>query len=101
MKEPMGLFSSLKPLRLRRIALARALIPSSCPTTRWARTFSSSSSFCISLSANLETGMPVHLETISATNSSSTISFSNRSFLVSVSFCNSFCSSFSLAAIVP
>ena len=66
------------PARERRIAFATATTAAFWPTTRWCRCSSSRTSFAISPSMRRETGMPVHLATISATSSSSTSSFSMR-----------------------
>jgi len=60
------------------------------------------SSFSSSPSSILVTGIPVHLETISATSSASTSSFSIRlAPLLSASRASSACSSFSSAGRMP
>ena len=76
--EPIGRLGSLSPARERRIALATRSSASSWPTTRCRRRSSMVTSFLTSPSSIFETGMPVHLETMRATSSSSTSSFSMR-----------------------
>ena len=80
MNTPIGRFRSCRPARDRRMALATLFNAASWPTTRLASSSSIRTSFWISLSSILVTGMPVHLATIFATSSSSTCSFSIRSF---------------------
>src|SRR6266545_4281379 len=74
--EPIGLLGSESPARVRRMAFATASTASCWSTTRWCSSSSIRISFCISASMRRETGMPVHVETTSATSSSSTSSFS-------------------------
>ena len=70
MNEPVGRFGSLIPARARRIDLETATIASSWPTTRLCSSSSMRISFCDSASVSLKTGMPVHIETMSAISSS-------------------------------
>ena len=74
-KAPIGRPASWSPARERRSALETASTASSWPTTRSCRRSSMWISFSTSPSISLETGMPVHLATTSATSSSSTSSF--------------------------
>ena len=60
------------------MALATRSSASSWPTTRCRRRSSMVTSFLTSPSSIFETGMPVHLETMRATSSSSTSSFNMR-----------------------
>ena len=78
MNEPMGRLGSLSPARERRMALATRSSAASWPTTRWRRRSSMVTSFLTSPSSIFETGIPVHLETMRATSSSSTSSLSMR-----------------------
>ena len=71
--EPIGLFGSDKPARLRRIAFATASTASFCPITRLCKTSSIRKSFSFSPSIIFETGMPVALESTSAISSSVTL----------------------------
>ena len=75
MNEPVGRCGSWSPARARRTALATAASASFCPMTRRPSSSSSLSSRAFSDSSILVTGMPVHLETISAMSSASTSSF--------------------------
>jgi len=70
--EPFGRFGSDRPARERRIAFDTAFTASSCPTTRLPSSSSMRRSLSRSPSSILETGMPVHFETTSATSSSVT-----------------------------
>ena len=72
MNEPVGRFGSLMPARARRIALETATIASCWPITRLCSSSSMRISFCDSASVSLKTGMPVHIETMSAISSSPT-----------------------------
>ncbi len=72
MKEPIGLLSSLNPALFLLIALDIAFNASSCPITSSLSTCSTLSTFCFSESIILFTGIPVHLDTILAIDSSST-----------------------------
>ena len=72
MNEPVGRFGSLMPARARRIDLETATIASSWPITRLCSSSSIRISFCVSASVSLKTGMPVHIETMSAISSSPT-----------------------------
>ena len=74
MNDPVGRLGSPRPARLRRTALATAVIASRWPMTRWPSSSSSFSSRSRSLSSILLTGMPVHRLTISAMSSASTSS---------------------------
>ncbi len=76
--EPIGLRGSLSPDFARRTASETRRTASSCPTTRAESRSSMDRSFLTSPSTSRETGIPVHRETISATSSSSTSSFSRR-----------------------
>ena len=58
------------------MALATAVTASSWPTTRWCSRVSMCTSFSISPSSRLCTGIPVQLATTSATSSAETSSFS-------------------------
>ena len=79
MKEPIGLFSSLRPALALRIASETALTPASCPITLLCSISGSFRSFSLSLSTSLLTGMPVQPEMTSAISSSVTSSLSSRS----------------------
>ena len=70
MNEPVGRFGSLIPARARRIDLETATIASCWPTTRLCSSSSIRTSRCDSASVSLKTGMPVHIETMSAISSS-------------------------------
>ena len=70
MNEPVGRFGSLMPARARRIDLDTATIATSWPMTRLCSSSSMRMSFCDSASVSLKTGMPVHIETMSAISSS-------------------------------
>ena len=72
MNEPAGRFGSLIPARERRIALETAVIATSWPITRLWSSSSMRISFLVSASVSLKTGMPVHIETMSAISSSPT-----------------------------
>ncbi len=75
MNDPVGRFGSCSPARARRTAFATAARASGWPTTRCASSASSRVSRWRSDSSIFETGMPVHLPTISAMSSASTSSF--------------------------
>ena len=69
MNEPVGRLGSFSPARERRIAFETASMAASRPITRlWSS--SMRISFCVSASVSLNTGMPVHMETMSAISSS-------------------------------
>ena len=70
MNEPVGRFGSLIPARARRIAFETATIAASWPMTRLWSSSSMRTSFCDSASVSLKTGIPVHIETMSAISSS-------------------------------
>ena len=70
MNEPAGRFGSLMPARARRMARLVAVMAASWPMTRLCSSSSMRSSFCVSASVSLNTGMPVHIETMSAISSS-------------------------------
>ena len=70
----MGRLGSCRPARERRTASDTASTASSWPTTRWCRRSSMWTSFSISPSSIVTTGMPVHLATTSAMSSASTTS---------------------------
>ncbi len=72
MNEPIGRFGSRRPTRLRRTARATAATASSCPTSRLRISSSIRSSFWVSSSASLTTGMPVITESTEAIRSPST-----------------------------
>ena len=76
--DPFGRFGSDRPARERRIASATAVSASPWPTTRLPSASSMRSSLSFSPSSILLTGMPVHLETISAISSSVTLFLSRR-----------------------
>ena len=71
MKLPMGRLGSLRPARLRRMALATSDTASFWPITRSCSRSSMWISFWTSPSSMRATGMPVHLATILAISSSS------------------------------
>ena len=101
--EPIGLLGSFIPALALLIAVAIDLIASSCPTTLLCKILSIFNNFSASSSSILFTGIPVHIETISAITSSFTVSFSLfELFQVSLTCSNcSFnflCSSLTLAA---
>src|SRR5437588_203530 len=75
---PIGRSGSLRPARERRSALATALTASSWPITRSCSRSSMWTSFSISPSIRRLSGMPVHLDTTSATSSASTSSLRKR-----------------------
>ena len=70
MNEPVGRFGSLIPARARRIDFETATIASCWPITRLCSSSSMRISFWVSASVSLKTGMPVHIETMSAISSS-------------------------------
>ena len=70
MNEPVGRFGSLMPARARRIDFETASIARCWPITRLCSSSSMRMSFCDSASVSLKTGMPVHMETMSAISSS-------------------------------
>ena len=72
MNEPVGRFGSLMPARARRIDFATATIASSWPMTRLCSSSSMRTRRADSASVSLKTGMPVHIETMSAISSSPT-----------------------------
>ena len=72
MNEPAGRFGSLIPARERRIAFETAVIATSWPITRLCSSSSIRRSFLVSASVSLKTGIPVHIETMSAISSSPT-----------------------------
>src|SRR3954453_5386264 len=69
-KEPVGRFGSFRPARERRIAFEMASTAACCPMTRLCSSSSIRMSFAVSASVSLNTGMPVHIETMSAISSS-------------------------------
>ena len=69
-KEPVGRFGSLRPARERRIAFETTSIAWCWPMTRLCSSSSIRISFWVSASVSLKTGMPVHIETMSAISSS-------------------------------
>ena len=81
MNEPVGRFGSLIPARARRIAFETAMIAASWPITRLCSSSSMRISFCDSASVSLKTGMPVHIETMSAISSSPICGCSTCSWL--------------------
>ena len=70
MNEPVGRFGSFRPARERRIAFEITSIAGCWPITRLWSSSSMRISFCVSASVSLKTGMPVHIETMSAISSS-------------------------------
>ena len=68
--EPVGRFGSLRPARERRIALEIVSTAACWPITRLWSSSSMRISFWVSASVSLKTGMPVHIETMSAISSS-------------------------------
>src|SRR5919108_484026 len=72
MNDPVGRFGSLMPARARRIDLETATIASFWPMTRLWSSSSMRTSRADSASVSLKTGMPVHMETMSAISSSPT-----------------------------
>jgi len=75
--EPIGLFSSLSPALARITAFATAVTASFWPITLSWSSSSSLSSFSLSPSTSLVTGIPVHLDTISEISFSVTSSLSS------------------------
>src|SRR6478752_6066328 len=70
MNEPVGRLGSFSPARERRIAFEMTSIAGCWPITRLCSSSSIRISFCVSASVSLNTGMPVHIETMSAISSS-------------------------------
>ena len=70
MNEPVGRFGSLRPARERRIALEMTSTAGCWPMTRLWSSSSMRMSFWVSASVSLKTGMPVHIDTMSAISSS-------------------------------
>ena len=68
--EPVGRLGSLRPARERRIAFEMTSIAGCWPMTRLCSSSSMRISFAVSASVSLKTGMPVHIETMSAISSS-------------------------------
>src|SRR5664279_3186861 len=66
MNEPVGRLGSFRPARERLIALEMTSIAGCWPITRLCSSSSMRISFCVSASVSLNTGMPVHIETMSA-----------------------------------
>ena len=73
-KDPIGLFGSFNPTLFRCIAFTTFVTAISCPTTFPLISCGNSCNFSVSASATLFTGIPVIIETTSATLSSVTIS---------------------------
>ena len=96
MKLPMGRLGSLKPARLRRMALETRRTASSWPTTRSFRRSGICTSFWISPSIMRATGMPVHLATMRAISSSPISSLSRAFSLTASSSCSAAWMSFSI-----
>src|SRR5205814_1259600 len=82
MKLPVGRFGSLMPARARRIDFATATIASSWPMTRLWSSSSMRTRRADSASVSLKTGMPVHIETMSAISSSPTCGCSSLDAVV-------------------
>ena len=97
--EPLGRLGSDNPARERRMALLTAFNASSCPITRCFKYDSICKSFSRSPSSIFETGMPVHLDTISAISSSVTLLRSSVIFCVSTVALCAIC--FSNSGIMP
>ena len=70
MNEPVGRLGSFRPARERLIAFEMTSIAGCWPITRLCSSSSMRISFCVSASVSLNTGMPVHIETMSAISSS-------------------------------
>src|SRR5437588_674155 len=70
MNEPVGRLGSLSPARERRIALETTSIAGCWPITRLCSSSSIRISFAVSASVSLNTGIPVHIDTMSAISSS-------------------------------
>ena len=70
MNEPVGRFGSLIPARARRMAFETAWMATSWPIIRLCSSSSIRIRRCDSASVSLKTGMPVHIETMSAISSS-------------------------------
>src|ERR1700757_1400434 len=70
MNEPVGRFGSFRPARERRIAFETTSIAGCCPMTRLWSSSSMRISLAVSASVSLNTGIPVHIETMSAIPSS-------------------------------
>ena len=70
MNEPVGRLGSLRPARERRMAFETASMAACWPMTRLWSSSSMRISFWVSASVSLKTGMPVHIETMSAISSS-------------------------------
>ena len=73
-KDPIGLFGSFNPTLFLCIAFTTFVTAISCPTTFPLISCGNSCNFSVSASATLFTGIPVIIETTSATLSSVTIS---------------------------
>ena len=69
-KEPVGRLGSLRPARERRIAFETTSMAACWPITRLCSSSSMRMSLAVSASVSLNTGMPVHMETMSAISSS-------------------------------
>ena len=72
MNEPEGRRGSFRPERVRRMARETAEMASFCVTIRLWSSSSMRSSFSVSSSVSLKTGMPVQIDRTSAISSSST-----------------------------
>ena len=70
MNDPVGRLGSFRPARERLIALEMTSIAGCWPITRLCSSSSIRTSFCVSASVSLNTGIPVHIETMSAISSS-------------------------------
>src|SRR2546422_6116600 len=102
MNEPVGRCGSWSPARARRTAFATAASASFCPMTRLPSSSSSLTSRSFSDSSILVTGIPVHLDTISAMSSASTSSFRHFPFFwISASRFSSVWISFSSCGMRP
>mmetsp|Transcript_1435 Transcript_1435/g.3465 ORF Transcript_1435/g.3465 Transcript_1435/m.3465 type:complete len:267 (-) Transcript_1435:1518-2318(-) len=89
MKDAIGLLGSDKPARLLWMESDTAITASFCPITRLCSSSGRYSSFSRSPSTSLDTGMPVHLEMISAMSASVTSSFSSLEPPSARAFCAS------------
>ena len=100
--EPIGLLGSFKPATDLSIVSATALTASSCPLTLSFIWSSRCNIFSFLVSVSFDTGIPVHLETISAISSAVTSCFNKEFSFPSLStlFCCS-CNSFSRVASFP
>ena len=102
MNDPIGLPLSLSPATDLSIVSATTFTASSCPLTLSLILSSRCNIFSFLVSVNFDTGIPVHLETMSAISSAVTSCFNKEFSFVPISalFCCS-CNSFSRVASLP